>query len=278
MKKLIFLVLGLTVFSSFVFSQATVVSVSGKVEVQRGGKWVLLKAGDEVSQGELLNTGFKSEAVIKYQGSVMKMGPMTRLTLEKLSSGKNKDSVSAYLRSGSLRSNVSHAGKKTQQTTRSAVAVASVRGTDYFMTSSGLIQVFEGAVDVLSAAKFNPADFGIEFPADGKKGATPEQVAAFEDRAPLDGLSNPNTAPGDVNPFIPDSILVPAGYSVDFFGNEQTQVQTLNETFSSYEKFTSQFNSQDDSENSDPLNTPVDVQPVSNSEKGTLSISVEISE
>ena len=97
-------------------------------------------------------------------------------------------------------------------------------------------------------------------------------------RAPLDGLSNPNTAPGDVNPFIPDSILVPAGYSVDFFGNEQTQVQTLNETFSSYEKFTSQFNSQDDSENSDPLNTPVDVQPVSNSEKGTLSISVEISE
>ena len=90
MKKIKFILFCslFSIFSMTLFAnqQASVVSVQGKVEVQRNGSWIPLKEGDLISEGELLNTGFKSEAVIKYEGSVMKMGPMTRVTLEKLSS------------------------------------------------------------------------------------------------------------------------------------------------------------------------------------------------
>ena len=158
MKKIKFILFCslFSIFSMTLFAnqQASVVSVQGKVEVQRNGSWIPLKEGDLISEGELLNTGFKSEAVIKYEGSVMKMGPMTRVTLEKLSSTPVKDTVSVYLKTGALRSTVSHAAKKTQQTTRSATAVASVRGTDYVMTAEGRVIVNTGAVATMSAEQY----------------------------------------------------------------------------------------------------------------------------
>ena len=82
----VFTAIGASAFAA----DATVTFVSGKVEVQRGGKWVALQKGDTVSKNETISTGFQSEAKIKILESVMYLGPVTRITLEELSSTEDK--------------------------------------------------------------------------------------------------------------------------------------------------------------------------------------------
>ena len=84
--KVLFLAVALAPFGTNAFAaDATVTYVSGKVEVQRNGKWVALQKGDTVSKSETISTGFQSEAKIKILESVMYLGPVTRITLEELS-------------------------------------------------------------------------------------------------------------------------------------------------------------------------------------------------
>jgi hypothetical protein len=126
---------------------ATVVSLKGKVEVNRNGSWVALAERDTVAQGEVVSTGFKSEAVLQYQGSAMRLGPLTRVTLETLAIGVKKDTVSVYLNTGAVRSSVKKTeNKRVQYTVRNPVAVASVRGTEFGFLSDGSIDCTEGAV------------------------------------------------------------------------------------------------------------------------------------
>lgn len=251
MKKIVvFLSVFLMCLSVEIFanSKASVVSVSGKVEVRRNNAWVPLSAGDSVSEGELLNTGFKSEAVIKYEGSVMKMGPMTRITLEKLSSTEQKDTVSVYLKTGALRSTVSHAKRKTQQSTRSATAVASVRGTDYLMTSAGYLHVNEGGVSFSPANMVSAASLGITNPADGQEGANKEKTDEVENTLPVDGESNPNTAISDVNPNIQEGVLVAAGYTLDLSSGDGFTQSRGQSTFASNAREHSSYFENDGSE------------------------------
>ncbi|MBR7063723.1 MAG: iron dicitrate transport regulator FecR, partial [Treponema sp.] len=77
MTKTFLLGMVLVCFSAFSMfaDSATVVSLQGKVEVSRGGKWVELSAKSKVSEGEVISTGFKSQAVIQYQGAMLQLGP-----------------------------------------------------------------------------------------------------------------------------------------------------------------------------------------------------------
>lgn len=143
--------------SGQIFAAEGVVSyVKGKVEVQRNNNWVTLNVGDKVSQSETISTGFQSEAKIKLMDSVLYLGPVTRVTLEALKSTASNDKVNIYLATGSTRSKVEHDdSKRVNYTVRTAVAVASVRGTDWTMNSFGNIACFEGgvAVSLLSALR-----------------------------------------------------------------------------------------------------------------------------
>ena len=140
----------LTVFSASLFAaDATVTFVSGKVEVQRNGKWVALQKGDTVAKSETISTGFQSEAKIKMMDSVMYLGPVTRITLEELSSTGQQDNVNVYLKTGSARSQVKHVdNKRVNYQVHTAVAVASCRGTDWIIDDSNNIICFEGTVAV----------------------------------------------------------------------------------------------------------------------------------
>ena len=140
----------LTVFSASLFAaDATVTFVSGKVEVQRNGKWVALQKGDTVAKSETISTGFQSEAKIKMMDSVMYLGPVTRITLEELSSTGKQDNVNVYLKTGSARSQVKHVdNKRVNYQVHTAVAVASCRGTDWIIDDSNNIICFEGIVAV----------------------------------------------------------------------------------------------------------------------------------
>ena len=118
---------------SFAFADAldaVVVSSAGKVEVQNGTQWVPVKEGDVLKKGSVVQTGFKSELVLKVKESNMKISQLTRMVIENLSAGSDKDDTRIFIDTGSVRSEVNRSGaRKVGFTVRSPVATASVRGT-----------------------------------------------------------------------------------------------------------------------------------------------------
>lgn len=149
MKKIVSLLITLFLAASLFAAEATVTYVSGKVEVQRGNKWVPLQKGDTLAKSDMVSTGFQSEAKIKLYESVLYLGPVTRVSLEELSSSGNQDNVSVYLKTGSARSQVKHVDeKRVKYQVHTAIAVASCRGTDWILDDSNKVVGIDGEVAV----------------------------------------------------------------------------------------------------------------------------------
>ena len=150
------LLVAITCGSAFAAS-AKVTYVKCKVEVSRGDNWVALKVGDEVKESETVSTGFQSEVRLNYNGSVMAVPALSRVTLETLKSTSSKETVSLKVDTGAVRSKVSHtSGKKIEYEARTSVGVASVRGTDFAVFSTGLAKVYSGAIVYFDIKKYNP--------------------------------------------------------------------------------------------------------------------------
>ena len=151
MKKIrcFFIALLICACTGLYAADATVTFVSGKVEVQRGDKWVPLQKGDSLSKSDTVSTGFQSEAKIKIMDTVMYLGPVTRITLEELSTKGNTDNVNVYLKTGAARSQVKHVdNKRVNYQVHTAVAVASCRGTDWVIDSNNKVLCIEGMIAV----------------------------------------------------------------------------------------------------------------------------------
>ena len=151
--KLSFKFLPLLAFAVFAGSSASAleakfVSIEGKVEILEGGMWIPVEEGDIIQEkGAVISTGFKSNAVVSVKGTNFTLGPLTRITIENMVAMENKDSTQIYIDSGSLKANVSSSdGRKVGFKVRSAVATASVRGTEFRVTSSGRLSVTQGLV------------------------------------------------------------------------------------------------------------------------------------
>lgn len=206
-KKIItaFTVSSLLTVAAFADS-AEIISVKGKVEVNRKDTWVTLNVGDKVSESEMISTGFQSEAKIKYKDSVMQLGAMSRITLSKLSQETTKDVVDVYLNTGAVRSKVNHSSdKKVSYTVRNPVAVASVRGTEFVSFDDGSVICFSGAVVLTPAALYEEAK-----PAET---AAKEQEEVSEvSNDPADGESTVTTPATDIAPDAPaGGVMVLAG-------------------------------------------------------------------
>ncbi len=157
MKKRVLLAL-LVAFAfvcPLVAETATVSYVVGKVEVNRNGQWVPVKVGDKIAESETINTGFQSEAVLKFNGSSIKVAAMTRVKVDTLAAGDNKVAISVS--SGSVRSKVAKPqdGSRAKYTASTPVAVASVRGTDFIISARGKVACSEGKVAVWSRKKYD---------------------------------------------------------------------------------------------------------------------------
>lgn len=151
MKKIRFLLIAFLICAGagLYAADASVTFVSGKVEVQRGTKWVPLQKGDTLAKSDTISTGFQSEAKIKLMDSVLYLGPVTRITLEELATKGNTDNVNVYLKTGAARSQVKHVdNKRVNYQVHTAVAVASCRGTDWIIDSNNVISCLEGIVAV----------------------------------------------------------------------------------------------------------------------------------
>lgn len=188
--------------SSVFAASAKVTYVKGKVEISRGDGWVALKVGDEVNEAETISTGFQSEARLNYNGSVMAVPALSRITLETLQSSGSKETVSLKVDTGAVRSRVTHTeGKRIEYSARTSVAVASVRGTDFAVFANGKAKVFSGAI-----AYYKAADFVA--PAVAKSSAKEE--SSEEDEGP----ATATTAAGDIVDNAPKgTVVVGAGQS-----------------------------------------------------------------
>ena len=207
----VFVILGASAFAE----DATVTFVSGKVEVQRGGKWVALQKGDSVAKSETISTGFQSEAKIKILDSVMYLGPVTRITLEELSTSGQKDNVNVYLKTGTARSQVRHTdNKRVNYQVHTAVAVASCRGTDWVMDDSNSVSCLEGTVAV-AAYKAPPAtgDDG-QTENEETEDKSEDETEGSEDKTETSETETESTDDKRTTPSSDDGVLVKANQSV----------------------------------------------------------------
>ncbi|MBQ9630716.1 MAG: FecR domain-containing protein [Treponema sp.] len=216
--KILFVAVALIGFAlaPLVADSATVVSVEGKVEVNRNGAWQALSEKSRIAEGEIISTGFKSKALIQYQGAVLQLGPLTRVTLEKLAQGEKSDTMSVYLNTGAVRSTVRHTeNKRVSYTVRNPVAVASVRGTIYDMTSNGSVYCSEGATVVYPAALYVAPETPTVSTVNTNGTAVSGAMGIAE--IPASGTSSAVTPATDIAPSAPNgSQVVLPGQNVDF--------------------------------------------------------------
>lgn len=192
MKRALVKILVITLFmlsASFqAFAEdALVTFTKGKVEVNRDGAWVALNVGDSVKETEIVNTGFQSEAKLKYKGSVMTLAALTRVTLRQLSSTESKDKVDVYLNTGAVRSKVTHtANTRVSYKVTGPVSVASVRGTTIVSFGSGENECLSGAMVVYPNNEANTRQRKSDDSKEGSNGKATSNTAAedIDDKAP----------------------------------------------------------------------------------------------
>lgn len=145
MKKFVTILVFLTVaFCAFALD-GVVMEVLGKVEKQVDNSWVALKKGDILVPGDVVSTGFKSEAVISIGESVITVKALTRMTIEQLFE-KNKNHVSSvYLDVGSISADVKPVtDKRVGFTVKTPAVTASVRGTAGIVYAYGKVEGIRG--------------------------------------------------------------------------------------------------------------------------------------
>ena len=153
-KSIILLFFVLLTSQKLFSNPAKVTYARGKVEVNRGNGWQTLKIGDEVFEADVLSTGFKSELRLNYNGSIISLAALTRISFEKLTTEGNKDIVDLYVDAGMIRAKVSKVNREPPDfKARTSVSVASVRGTDFIVVASGKVSCNNGKVGVSSVLK-----------------------------------------------------------------------------------------------------------------------------
>ena len=144
-KKIIVVAALCCVFASLSSMEVKVIEVSGKVEVQNGDKWVAVSKGQILSAGAVISTGFKSEAVLSFDETVIKVKALTRLTIEQLFEKNGDKASSVYLDTGSISADVKPAeNKRVGFSVKTPAATASVRGTSGVIYSDGTLRGTSG--------------------------------------------------------------------------------------------------------------------------------------
>jgi hypothetical protein len=111
--------------------KVTVSKVQGTVQVQDGAAWKTLKDGDTVKSGAEVKTGAGSSCLLKWAGgNVVKVGPMSNLTVTAEKSGADEKSK-VDLKNGKVSAHAKKLGTGGSSFNVSTpTAVAGVRGTD----------------------------------------------------------------------------------------------------------------------------------------------------
>lgn len=157
MKKLLSAFFLLSVLALSAYSQnkifAKVEAVSGKVEIYKGSAWSSLTEGALLNRGDIISTGFNSEAVILIKDSRVKLAALTRMTVEQLAENDVKEETRLFIDTGKVSASVKHAeNKRTDFKVRSPVSTASVRGTEFDFFAIGKIATTLGLVSASASS------------------------------------------------------------------------------------------------------------------------------
>lgn len=131
MKKILFAMIFSMAAAGLFAYDAEVLSVQGKAQYSSNGtSWTPIAQGTKISQGATIQTAFKSALKLKFKGSVVDLGPMTRVKLDELSESPAKDNAVVSMKIGTLTSNVKKVeDRRAGFTIKGPAATASVRGT-----------------------------------------------------------------------------------------------------------------------------------------------------
>lgn len=202
LKTVISLVLFVCIGSRLFAESAVITYAKGKVEVYRNEQWVAVSIGDTVNVSETISTGFQSEAKLKYNGSVLSMGPVTRISVEELKKEPGRETVNLNLSTGLVRSKVTHTeDTRVSYKVHTPVVTASVRGTDFMVTSGGSVSCYDGAV-VVFASKNERHKGGLNKSKSKSKSDEESESESESESAESDDNENnsedvSNAAPGD---------------------------------------------------------------------------------
>ena len=132
--------------------------VSGKVEVQTAsGEWLSVKTRMALDLSDTIATGFGASALIELGDSIITVEPMSRITLDALSSKGGVQETSLFMRMGSVAASVDASEGAHDFEVLGPHATASVRGTEFSFDGLNL-KVFKGKV----ALKMGPPNRNIQ--------------------------------------------------------------------------------------------------------------------
>lgn len=131
MKKILLAAIFCLTAAALFAYDAQVLSIQGKANYSNdGSSWTPLSEGTVLGQGATIQTSFKSSLKVKFKGSVVDLGPMTRIKIEELSESSSKDNAVVSMKLGTLVSNVKKVeDRRAGFTIRGPAVTASVRGT-----------------------------------------------------------------------------------------------------------------------------------------------------
>lgn len=137
---------------------ATLTNVKGSVTVRAPGQTEDQAAADNMTvvEGTVVKTAGKSSVMVKFaDGSLIKIGPFSNMTISKATGVDGKD-TKLDISSGKMYARVKKLDSGSKFTVKTPTAIAGVRGTYYSSEvdedASSRFDVFEGEVAVSSAA------------------------------------------------------------------------------------------------------------------------------
>ena len=119
--------------------------VSGKVEYRLGGEgWSNAAIGVSVPSGAQISTGFNSKASLEIESAILKIRPLTRMSIEELVEKEGVVSTNLHLKVGRIRAEVQSAEDLRHDfRVRSALSTAAVKGTSFEYDGVN-VKVFDG--------------------------------------------------------------------------------------------------------------------------------------
>ena len=146
-RVITFAVLCLLAVPAFSQTEATIDSVTGKVEVRpEAGSWQAASEGQRVAPGATISTGFDARATLRIGGAQLRVEPLTRLTVTELVREADTVSTRLFMAAGEVEAEVESAeGLSNDFRIRSTEATAAVRGTSFVFDGREL-RVAEGRV------------------------------------------------------------------------------------------------------------------------------------
>jgi hypothetical protein len=163
----------------------TVTFLAGEATRAAAGKAERLAVGSAVHEGDVLETQRRTRLEVKLgDGSVLRLGPASRATVQAAAFGKSVDErkVSAKLLVGKVWANVARAvGGEQRFEVQTENAVAGVRGTTFRVDAatdrSVVVKVYSGTVAVASGPLPRPEHQGDAQPVEASDKPARRQIA-----------------------------------------------------------------------------------------------------